>query len=440
VIRNEQQDERRNETTRRIPPSLIVFSDDWGRHPSSSQHLVRALLSRHEVTWINTIGMRPPRLDWITVKRGWEKLTHWRPAHRPTDPAAAARRSKLGSPPAAIAAPSHNHDLASQSLASQSLASPRVLNPVMWPSFHSWWGRAVNRRLLERAVRRVIQARSSTAGNFTTVMTTIPIVADLVGMPGVDRWVYYCVDDFSSWPGLDAPTMDRMEVQLVSRVDAIVSAGDNLSARMQKLGRQSTLIDHGVDLEFWQAAREPARATARLADLPRPIILFWGLIDRRLDVNMVRALAERLTEGTLVFVGPQQDPDPALATFPRILQTGPVSFEDLPSFAAAADLLVMPYDDLPVTRAMQPLKLKEYLATGKPVIVRRLPATQDWADCLDLVSDPDEFVGAVRLRLASGLPAEQQVARQRLSAEGWAAKALRLEEILFPADGVTQQP
>jgi hypothetical protein len=81
---------------------------------------------------------------------------------------------------------------------------------------------------------------------------------------------------------------------------------------------------------------------------------------------------------------------------------------------------------------MQPLKLKEYLATGKPVVVRRLPATDDWADCLDSVTTPAEFVGAVERRLTSGLAADQQAARQRLRAEGWSAKALRLEEILFP--------
>ena len=71
----------------------------------------------------------------------------------------------------------------------------------------------------------------------------------------------------------------------------------------------------------------------------------------------------------------------------------PVPYEELPSLAARATVLVMPYADLPVTRAMQPLKLKEYLATGKPVVVRALPATGPWADCLDAaVADQDRRV------------------------------------------------
>src|SRR5207249_9223786 len=56
---------------------LLVFADDWGRHPSSCQHLARHLLARHRVVWVNTIGTRPPRLDRATLARGLEKLRHW---------------------------------------------------------------------------------------------------------------------------------------------------------------------------------------------------------------------------------------------------------------------------------------------------------------------------------------------------------------------------
>jgi hypothetical protein len=88
----------------------------------------------------------------------------------------------------------------------------------------------------------------------------------------------------------------------------------------------------------------------------------------------------------------------------------------------------MPYADLPVTRAIQPLKLKEYLATGKPTVVRDLPAVRPWADCLDLVDTAESFSKAVRLRLAEGLPEQQQRARARLAAESWQEKARLFEQ------------
>jgi hypothetical protein len=105
----------------------------------------------------------------------------------------------------------------------------------------------------------------------------------------------------------------------------------------------------------------------------------------------------------------------------------PLPYEQLPSLAREAAVLIMPYADLPVTRAMQPLKLKEYLATGRPAVVRDLPANRPWADCLDLASSAEGFVAAVKMRLRSGIPAYQEKARERIAREGWEEKARQFE-------------
>jgi hypothetical protein len=115
-----------------------------------------------------------------------------------------------------------------------------------------------------------------------------------------------------------------------------------------------------------------------------------------------------------------------------------VPLADLPAVAAAAGVLVMPYADAPVTRAMQPLKLKEYLATGKPAVARVLPAVRPWADCLDAVETPAEFAAAVRRRLVEGLPSEQRAARARLASEGWATKAREFARLVHGEDGGRQ--
>lgn len=377
-------------------PKLVVFSDDWGRHPSSCQHLVSHLLTRLDVTWVNTIGMRPPRWDGATLRRGVEKLRHW------------GTKEKSARP-------------------QDDRPAPRVLNPLMLPSFSGGWSRALNRSLLARHLERHIHELAS-----GTVLTTIPVVADLVGAIPAARWVYYCVDDFAEWPGLDGRTLRTMEDVLIERVDAIVAAGPNLAEGVARRGRTATIVTHGVDLEHWRVAGSVVALPA-LAGLARPLVLFWGLVDRRLDVDWLRRLAQEMESGTIVLVGPQQDPDPALDEIARIHRTGPLSYDSLPRAAAAADVLVMPYADLPVTRAMQPLKLKEYLATGKPVVVRRLPATEAWDDCLLAADTPERFVEHVKSCLREGLTPAQQAARQRLADESWASKAMQLEEVLCPA-------
>jgi glycosyltransferase involved in cell wall biosynthesis len=375
---------------RRLPP-LFVFSDDWGRHPSSCQHLVRQFLDRHEVYWINTIGTRKPRLDLATIRRGFSKARQWL--------AGSGKRDALP-------------------------ANLRVRNPWMWPSFGSRFGRWLNLRLLGRHLTKLAQSLPEPP----VVLTTIPLVADLVGRLPARRWVYYCVDDFSKWPGLDQTTMQHMEERLVERVDALVAASENLCQRLAQMGRDAQLLTHGVDLNFW--ADGEAAPLPEVDNLERPLVVFWGVIDRRMDVAFVKALAESLSKGTVLLVGPEANPDPALYGPGRIVHLAPLPFERLPLLARAAEVVVMPYADLPVTRAMQPLKLKEYLATGKPAVVRDLPANRAWADCLDLAATPAAFVEAVRQRLATGLPEAHKKARSRLAGEGWDAKARLLEKVL----------
>lgn len=370
------------------PAPLLVFADDWGRHPSSCQHLVRHLLGRREVLWVDTIGTRPPRLDRATLARAAERIQQWgRPGRGLTD--APLPRSL------------------------------RVIRPKMWPWFRSRFDRRLNRRLLDGQLRPILQALPTPA----VAVTTLPIAADLVEALPVDRWVYYCVDDFSQWPGLDGEALGRMERDLVDRVDTLIAAGSALRARLAEMGRDAHLLTHGIDLDHW-TRHDGSRPPSELDGLPRPLVVFWGVVDRRMDLTTLDRLATDLEAGTIVLAGPEQNPDPALGQIPRLARIGPVPYAQLPALARAADVLVMPYADLPVTRAMQPLKLKEYLATGRPVVAADLPAVRPWADALDLAASPESFSAAVRVRLASGLPDAQRSARDRLAFESWAAKAL----------------
>lgn len=372
---------------------LLVFADDWGRHPSGFQHLIRHLLPGRRVLWVNTIGTRRPRLDRATFHRGWEKLRHW---------------SRLG--PAAAGHPNLT-----------------VLNPVMWPSFGSAWARRLNRWLLTRQLVPAIHRLPA----LPVAVTKTAVVADLFGRLPARRWVYYCVDDFSKWPGLDQRTLGRMEEELIPQADVVIAASELLQERLTRLGASHPhLLTHGFDPEDW-ASPDPAEPGA-LAGLPRPLVVFWGLVDRRLDIPVLSRLAGELTEGTIGLIGPEADPDPALSGLPRTVRRPAVPFALLPGVARAAAVLIMPYADLPVSRAMQPLKLKEYLASGKPVVVRDLPATRAWADCLDLAGSPEEFARAVRQRLAEGLPPGQLAARGRLEGETWAQKAEQFTRWIDP--------
>src|SRR5262249_16978891 len=187
------------------PPPLVVFAEDWGRHNSACQHLIRELAPRYCVLWVNTIGMRRPSLDWPTLTRGWQKLKDWsvrQPA--PDQPGELDRRAPL-----------------------------RVLSPVMWPWARSRFDRWLNRRLVAAQLRRGVRSLPGRP----VFLTKVPVVADLMdAFPG-SPWVYYCVDDFPDWPGVDREAVRAGEEKLVRRAHRLIAVSDVLRDRLVAMGR-----------------------------------------------------------------------------------------------------------------------------------------------------------------------------------------------------------
>lgn len=399
---------------------LIVFADDWGRHPSSAQHLVKELLPAFPTLWVNTVGTRTPGLNRADMRRGLRKVGSM-----------LSRTGVIDDGP---------DDLP---------WGLQVVQPVMYPGFRRPWQRRLNRHQVSRTVREQLGETFTTSplpGTTKTtrprrvVVTTLSITADLVGTLGADRWVYYCVDDYSQWPGTDHAVMDAMERELVAKVDAVVCVSETLQERVASMGRSdSTLLTHGVDLSLWQTPSTDSRISRHWPDDDKPTALFWGLIDDRLDHAWVASLCVE-TPCRFALAGPKASGLPGgyidhggrpVLISPEPIELGPIAQRDLPAHAASAQILVMPYIDAPVTRAMQPLKLKEYLATMKPVVVRDLPATREWADCCDLATSAEQFVQLVEERASTGTPVSQLEARKRrLPGESWAAKAAQLAAVI----------
>lgn len=386
---------------------LVVFADDWSRHPSSCQHLVRHLREEFPTLWVNTIGTRAPRATRADLARAAGKLREW----------------------AGLGARDEGEDT----------GRFRVISPPMLPYLRRTWQRHLNRRLLGAAIDRALGPRRP--GERRVVLTTLPLTATLLGRIDVDAWIYYCVDDWTVWAGREADVTGALERQLVAHCDAVVAASPALQERLRALGRDSVLLTHGVDVDHWASpggvrAPGPEAVVPGWGRLPRPIHLFWGAADRRLDFDWLRELdaSARATGGSVVLLGPSHDLDDRIRRLARAVVPGPVPYAALPGLAADSQVLIMPYAESPTTLAMQPLKLKEYLATGKPVVVRDLPATRPWADAADVVESAREFAERATRRASEGIPATQREARRRLVGESWAEKARHLRSVITHAE------
>lgn len=382
------------------PRPVVVFSDDWGRHPSSCQHIVRRMVEERVVIWVNTIGTRLPRLTADDMRRAASKVRRW---------------------------------IGGAEARTDDMRGPIVIDPVMWPSFRGRWQRKLNAALIGRSVTAAIERHCPRA---PVVVTTVPITADLIGRVPAERWVYYMVDDLSAWPGLDERTLRTMDDQQLSKVDAAAVVSEALYERARQAGHRPRMITHGVDLERWASLNLSPRPTGddhpalrAIAESPKPVAMYWGLIDSRIDWEAMRRLAS-IWPGRIVLLGPVTEQVRRMPPVKAVTMPGAVPRQLLPDAARMADVLIMPYGHSPVTHAMQPLKLMEYLATDKPVVCIDIPAANAWRECCD-VTDAAHFAQRVVDRWRNGTTAHQLAMRwRRLSGESWQAKAAILAEMI----------
>ena len=373
--------------------NFVVFSDDWGEHPSSCQHIFRHIAKDHRVLWVNTIGMRNPTLRWVDARKAFLKVSKM--IGRRREPVAAEKNENV-----------------------------TVCQPFMLPGSRSRIGRAFNARSVTRKVDSLINILGITD---PVIVTTVPNAAEYPELLKGRKIIYYCVDDFSLWPGLDAAVVREMEARLIERVDCIIVVSDILYKRLTRFGKPTYLLTHGVDLEMFST---PAVSElSLLKDIPRPRAGFFGLIDGRMDWDIVVPLAMRMPDMSFVFAGPIDASSGELPRARNIHFIGPVGYRELPSFVKGLEFLILPYRTGELSEAISPLKLREYLATGRPIVSAPIAETRRWVNELWIASTLEQWVGALAMGERDAIGAARVHARSLLAEDSWEQKAVTFCEL-----------
>lgn len=368
---------------------LIVFGEDWGAHPSSTMHLVSHLPGENRVLWANSIGLRRPRLTVSDIGRAFRKL---RAAFRPKPP-------KQATP-----------------------APFPVIQPLVLPMATSTIGRALNRALLARKLAPA--ARAAGLAN-PALWLSLPSAIDAVGALDESAVIYYAGDDFGALAGVDHETCLAMEAELAARADLILAASPTIAARFP--AAKTHVLPHGVDLGlFGQPAPRPA-------DLPDGKVAgYYGTLASWLDFPLIAATARLLPDWRFVFIGPTGSDvtpeDLALLTAePNITLLGPRPHAALPGYARNWTAGLIPFRDNAQIRASNPLKLREYLAAGRPVVATPFPALQPYAEHIAVETTAAGFARALEASLTDTHTAARQA---RVAGESWAARAATAADLI----------
>lgn len=367
---------------------FIVFSDDWGRHPFSCMHLMKQFLPDNRILWVNTIGMRYPRFTFYDFKRAAGKIRGW---------------------------------LSREATAKVQLPENlTVIAPPMIPYNNVPFIRRWN---CHSVVTKTKEAMTAIGFHNPIVIITVPNATDYIGFFDEQLDVYYCVDEFSEWPGVARDLVVDMESTLLRKVHLIAAVSDELlHSKKTPLG-PTCLLTHGVDLHhFAKAATVGRRQPIPFLDaLTGPIIGYFGLFDERSDRTVLECLLRRHPDWNLVVLGRSVVDLTNLKQHRNFHHHDPVAYDELPEWAARFDVCIIPYVINKLTENINPLKLKEYLATGKPVVSTPLPEAVKFADWIRIGAGPENFVNEVEAALMQPLDISGQL--DTVAGEDWQEKA-----------------
>jgi len=360
---------------------LVVFGEDWGQHPSSTQHLIKRLAEDRKIIWVNSIGLRRPKFSVADISRVINKL-----------------KKMMGNMVAHSTPQPQN----------MTFIEPRVI-----PVPTSRWAINLNRLIIGKTLRKVMKKENIKNPIF---WTSLPTAAELTGLCEESAIVYYCGDDFGALAGVDHQPVLNCEMKLAKKADLIFTASDVLANNFDP--GKTKHLPHGVDTDLF------TRPSIKAHDLPDhgPVAGFYGSISEWIDQDLIIQCATSLPDWTFVFVGSQHVDVSKLQSMPNIHLLGARSHEQLPSYVQHWDVSIMPFVDNAQIRACNPLKLREYMAAGRPIVATPFPALEPYKNYIIQANTQAGYVRGLKDAFKEGLTG-QAPRQQAVNTESWSARA-----------------
>lgn len=247
----------------------------------------------------------------------------------------------------------------------------------------------------------------------------------VAGKIGDDLSIYYRVDDFAEFPGVNKPLIQKLEKGLIENVNMVVASAEKLADF--EPDTKAHYLPHGVDYDHFNIDRDLIEKPEPLKKYKRPIVGFFGLLNSWLDLEVVRESALSNPKMDYVIIGPSQLPDNQLPKAPNMHYLGPVPYEQLPEFAAYFDVALVPFKINDLTIAVNPLKLMEYFALGVPVVSTPLPEVVKYKPDVEIGGTADEITRAIKHVLANDTPEKREKRKRIARDKSWIAMSLQLQ-------------
>jgi len=372
--------------------SIICVSQDWQGDPTSKKHIMRILSRKNRVLWVNSIGMRRPTAAVSDARRLVAKLRRIVAGVRQVEP-----NIFVMDPPV---------------LPLPGVAAAERLNRVVL----AVWLRRLCRRLgLDRPL----------------LWTFLPNVNWLLGRLNERMVIYHCVDEYSEFSGVPKDVIVRMEQDLIRRADIVFTSAEKLCDERRQVNPRTYFIPHGVDVAHFSRALDPAiEVPEEIRRLAKPVIGFFGLLADWVDLDMIGALARARPQWSFALVGKVQTDLGAVARLPNVHRLGQQPYTALPAYCRGFDVGLIPFRMNELTLRVNPLKLREYLAAGLPVVSTPLPEVVRYNGLVHIAVNEAGFLRAIDAALKERSPEQDRRRVEAMRGESWEARVSEMSDVI----------
>ncbi len=374
--------------------NIVCFAKDWSEDPTSNNHVMRMLARDNKILWLNSIAMRTPSLGSSSdVDKIKKKLKSF------------------------VEGPQQVTDGLS------------VFTPLVLPFPHSRAAVLANTQLLRGMV--ALHRRRMGMKDFQ-LWTFLPNAVEYFGRFGESFRVYYCTDEFSQFSYMDGGRMAAMEKRLMALADVVFTTSRTLLEAKKPFNPETHLATHGVDFgHFSQALDAGLELAPELKGLEGPVLGFFGLIHEWIDLDLVAFLAEQRPSWNIVMIGKVSVDHSKYQHLKNIHWLGRKPYESLPAYCKGFHVGLIPFVMNELTRNVNPIKLREYLSAGVPVVSTALPEVTLHKEWCDVAAHKEQFLEMCDAAIAKDKPADRKKRSELMRTEDWDNKVAQLGETIM---------
>jgi len=312
-----------------------------------------------------------------------------------------------------------------------------VYSPLSLPLHHRDWSRALNTsglRLQVRCAERLLRLKDP------IVWVVCPAACDVALSLRRAKLVYLKTDAYELFPNVDVQTVVAYDRKLKENADLTLFVSRDLHESESSQCRRALFLDHGVDYDLFASSPHGDDPLADLANAKRPIVGYFGSLDgHTVDYPLIDRIADLLPEMTFVFVGRVYAEPPVFTRKKNVRMLGQKDYAEIPRYGRCFDVAIMPWNQTEWIRKCNPIKLKEYLALGKPIVSTPFPELHGYEGLVYTACTPEEFAARIRQALAEDGPGRVAARRERVARCTWEARAQTVLRELFGEEKIRRE-